>query len=380
MKINPLTTLRMPTTREIAAACGYSQPTVSYALNGHPKIPATTRERVLAVARELGWRPNAFASAYMAHLRTRRTPVFQATLAFLVANRQSGEIGDQGMHMRRHFAGAQARAKELGYGLEPVWLHEPGLTARRLNQVLRSRSIPGFLIPGLIHPSKLFEGIEWEHFVAVTMAWSLKAPLLNRVGVNAAHGFDLMLRKAVELGYRRIGIAVSDEYDARVNHGVLFPVFYARERWATELEGVEILVCRFARSHEDETPGIQKWLQENRPDVVLAENVVGRAIELMGWQVPQEVAFISVDRAPEYPDIGGFNQRHELHGSVAVDLLVGQIVQNERGLPTIPREVLVEGEWAAGLSVPHKADIPSIKRSVRLHASNTPAISVSGLP
>ncbi|MFH1496575.1 MAG: helix-turn-helix domain-containing protein, partial [Verrucomicrobiota bacterium] len=92
----------MPTTREIAAACGCSQPTVSYALNNHPKIPAETRARVLRVARSLGWRPNAFASAYMAHLRTRREPSFQAALAFLIANRESGRIEDQLMHMRRH--------------------------------------------------------------------------------------------------------------------------------------------------------------------------------------------------------------------------------------------------------------------------------------
>ncbi|EIP98161.1 transcriptional regulator [Opitutaceae bacterium TAV1] len=358
---------RMPTTREIAAACGCSQTTVSFALNAHPKIPAATRTRVLAAARKLGWRPNAFASAYMAHLRTQRRPMFQATLAFLVSNRRSGRIRDQGMHMQRHFAGAKARAKELGYELEPVWLHEPGLAARRLNQVLRNRNIPGFIIPGIVHPSDIFEGIEWAYFVAVTMAWSLRFPMLNRVGVNTAHGFELMLRKAVELGYRCIGVVVSDQYDETEGYGVSFAALYARERWAAALHGVKILIYRFPRSHPDEIPGIQKWLRRNRPDAVLAEEVVWWAIERMGWRVPQDVAFISVDRAPEYPDIGGFNQRHELHGSVAIDLLVGQILQNERGLPAIPREVLVKGEWADGISVPPKAEIAALgKRSARL--------------
>ncbi len=360
MKIIVPTTPRMPTLREIAAACDCSHPTVSYALNGHPKISSATRERIRKVACEMGWRPNAFASAYMAQLRTRRSPAFQAALAFLVANKHSGRINDQPYHIQRHFAGAQARAEKLGYKLESFWLHEPRLTARRLNQMLRSRNIPGFIIPGIIHPSDIFEGIDWAHFVAVTMAWSLKTPSLNRVGVDAAHGFDLMLRKAVALGYRRIGVMVSDEYDARVNHGVLFPAFYARERWAAEMGGVEILVCRFARSHLDEIPFVQKWLRKNNPDVVLAEVTVERAIEQMGWRVPQDVAIISVDRAPEYSVLGGFNQRHELHGSVAVDLLVGQILQNERGLPTIPREVLIKGEWVNGISVPPKAEIPAL--------------------
>lgn len=358
---------RMPTTREIAAACGCSQPTVSYALNGHPKIPAETRKRIQTVARSLGWRPNAFASAYMAHLRTRRAPAFQATLAFLVANKQSGRISDQLMHIQRHFSGAKARAAALGYGLEPMWLHESGLTARRLNQVLRNRNIPGLLIPGWRHPSSILTEIDWGRFAAVALGHSLQKPQLNRSAVNTAHGFELMLRKAVELGYRRVAVAVSDVYDEWVNHGVLHPAFYARERWAAEMRDVQILVCRFARSHADEIPFIQSWLKKVRPDVVLAEDVVWRAIERMGWRVPQDIAFISTDWAPEYPDIGGFNQHHELHGSVAVDLVVGQILQNERGLPSIPREVLVKGEWADGISVPPKAEIAALGgRSARL--------------
>lgn len=354
---------RMPTTREIAAACGCSQPTVSYALNNHPKITAETRARVLRVARSLGWRPNAFASAYMAHLRTRRAPAFQAALAFLIANRESGRIDDQLMHMRRHFAGAKARAAELGYALEPIWLHQPGLTARRLNQVLRSRNVPGLLIPGLRTRSALFDGIEWGRFAAVTMSYALDGPNLNRVAIDSTHGFDLMLRKAIELGYRRVAVMVSDEYDARVNHGVLMPTFYACERWAPKRS---VRVCRFTRSHEGEIPRIQSWLRRHRPDAVLAEDVVWRAIKGMGWRVPQDVAFISIDWAPEYPDFAGFNQHHELHGSVAIDMLVSQILQNERGLPAIPRVVLVKGEWADGLSAPPKERAASTKRSASL--------------
>ena len=267
------------------------------------------------------------------------------------------------MHLRRHFVGAKQRAAELGYAIEPLWLHEPGLTARRLNHVLRSRNIPGLLIPGLRTPSAIFAGVEWGRFAAVTMSYALTTPNLNRVAIDSTHGFDLMLRKALSLGYRRVAVMVSDEYDARVNHGVLMPTFYARERWAPK---GSVLVCRFERSHVDEIARIQAWLLRYRPDAVLAEDVVWRAIEHMGWRVPQDVAFISIDWAPEYPDFAGFNQHHELHGSVAIDMLVGQILQNERGLPAIPRVVLVKGEWADGLSAPPEAARVTIKRSARL--------------
>ncbi|WP_432497070.1 LacI family DNA-binding transcriptional regulator [Kineococcus gypseus] len=50
-----------PTIRDIARLAGVSKASASYALNDLPGVSAATRERVLAAARELGWRPSAAA-------------------------------------------------------------------------------------------------------------------------------------------------------------------------------------------------------------------------------------------------------------------------------------------------------------------------------
>jgi DNA-binding LacI/PurR family transcriptional regulator len=47
--------------RQVAAAAGVSVTTVSHALNGKGRLPQETRDRVHAVAQELGYRPNATA-------------------------------------------------------------------------------------------------------------------------------------------------------------------------------------------------------------------------------------------------------------------------------------------------------------------------------
>ncbi len=49
------------TQQELAQAVGYSRVTVSKALAGHPSVHAATRDKILAKARELGYRPNAAA-------------------------------------------------------------------------------------------------------------------------------------------------------------------------------------------------------------------------------------------------------------------------------------------------------------------------------
>ncbi|WP_344098745.1 LacI family DNA-binding transcriptional regulator [Myceligenerans crystallogenes] len=58
-----------PNSHDVARAAGVSQSTVSYALSGKGTIAPRTRERVLAVAAELGYRPNLAARS----MRTRRS-------------------------------------------------------------------------------------------------------------------------------------------------------------------------------------------------------------------------------------------------------------------------------------------------------------------
>lgn len=60
---------RQPTSHDVARAAGVSQSTVSYALSGKGTIAPRTRARVLAVAEELGYRPNLAARS----MRTRRS-------------------------------------------------------------------------------------------------------------------------------------------------------------------------------------------------------------------------------------------------------------------------------------------------------------------
>ncbi|MEU4332789.1 LacI family DNA-binding transcriptional regulator [Nonomuraea dietziae] len=55
--------MKRPTIADIAHRVGVSKVAVSYALNGQPGVSEATRARVLAVAAEIGWRPNSAARA-----------------------------------------------------------------------------------------------------------------------------------------------------------------------------------------------------------------------------------------------------------------------------------------------------------------------------
>jgi DNA-binding LacI/PurR family transcriptional regulator len=55
--------VKRPTIADIASAAGVSKGAVSYALNGQPGVSEETRRRVLAIAEQIGWKPNSAARA-----------------------------------------------------------------------------------------------------------------------------------------------------------------------------------------------------------------------------------------------------------------------------------------------------------------------------
>ena len=56
---------------DVAKASGVSSSAVSYALNGKSGVSDVTRDKVLKVAHELGWKPNGAAQA-LAKAKTQR--------------------------------------------------------------------------------------------------------------------------------------------------------------------------------------------------------------------------------------------------------------------------------------------------------------------
>jgi DNA-binding LacI/PurR family transcriptional regulator len=82
---------KRPTITGIARAAGVSTAAVSYALNGLPGVSAETRDRILEVAADLGWRPNIAA---------RSLSVARAHAVGLVIARPADTLGVEPFFMR----------------------------------------------------------------------------------------------------------------------------------------------------------------------------------------------------------------------------------------------------------------------------------------
>ncbi|HEU5396985.1 MAG TPA: hypothetical protein VFV81_07450, partial [Verrucomicrobiae bacterium] len=114
------------------------------------------------------------------------------------------------------------------------------------------------------------------------------------------------------------------------------------------------LIITQDKTEEDERL-LRSWLDQQRPDAILTD--VGELRDLLqrvGAAVPRDVGLAALSVLDGNAD-AGIDQNSEEIGRVAVQLLISLINHNERGIPHICREVLVEGRWVDGKTLPSKS-------------------------
>jgi DNA-binding LacI/PurR family transcriptional regulator len=130
---------RRITQRELAAAAGVDVSTVSLALNHHPRIPLTTRRRILKLAVELGYRPDPALASLAAHRWQGRRDYGGVTLALAIDTRDRKEL-----EWRLYAQGIRDRAAAIGYGINEFQLTDYP-SPRRFWAVVRQRGIRGVI-------------------------------------------------------------------------------------------------------------------------------------------------------------------------------------------------------------------------------------------
>lgn len=338
--------------QQIADAAGVSRMAVSLALRNSPKISAATAGRIRRLADELGYRPNPMVSALMTQLRQARDVKKPSVLAYVTAFPTEGGWRRPGPDVA-FYEGARRRAAELGYILEEWWLRRPGMTERRFCDILTTRNIRGMILAPLPVGSNELE-FEWADFASATISYSLEAPELNRASSDYFSAIDIALREMTALGYRRIGLAIPDETDARVRHHWTAAML-AYQQQISSSERVPMLFRTVPGSR-----AFTNWFQEHQPHAVLSHgSECLRAFAELGLRVPEDVGLVNLALTAEDHEAAGVNQHSDLVGAAAVDLVDAQLRRNERGVPLHSKTVLIAGEWVPGPTVRNLRAVPA---------------------
>ena len=332
----------------VAKVAGVSKNRVSLALQGSPRVAEDTRGRILMIATELGYTLNPTVAELMAELRRNRTPGYQATLAIINAPRDRDAFRPHPT-IPNYVRGCMERTKHLGYGLDEFWLHDPVLTVPRWLSMLRARNIRGLLVVGMMHQNCLPERLErlWQEFPAVTTGVRTRQPGLS-FACSDHHGLALeAFEKAVELGYRRPALVldrvIDDLTEGRFTAGFLT----AQSRLVAACDRTAPFYQVVAARGKPRL--FADWLEEHRPDVIFTlYHEVRRWLQGLGRQVPEDIGLIQYEWRPDHRDWAGMDQRNDLVGQAAVDMLGSMIHHRERGVPVNPRATMIGSSWVNG--------------------------------
>ncbi len=332
--------------QDIADRAGVSRATVSLALRKQAGIPAVTRDRIQKLADQLGYRPNPLVAALMRHHRsTRALRPTHLTLALVLKFSRQDD-------WRRYLspdliAGAARRAEESGYHLEEFWLGDLGWSGAHLSRVLFHRNVPGLIIAPL--PSAVGHlRLEWERFSAVAIGYSLARPQLHRVTTDRYEAMLVAVRELRRRGYRRIGLALDANQDARVHHQWV-AAFLWEQRQSRPGERIEPLLAEDRQWTERR---FAAWFQKHRPEVVMGyDSRIPAWLKTAAVRLPVETAFVHLWNPAADGEFAGLYHNPPGIGAAAVDYLVGMIQRNERGVPASAHTLQLEASWTEGATV-----------------------------
>lgn len=329
--------------RQIARLAGLSPAAVSLALRGSPKISEATRRRVTRLAERAGYRPNPKLNVLMAETRASRQAGPSATLG-VISFYDSPRPWEKPSFKYRIYDAMQQRADELGYRLDPVWLHAPEMTYARARLMLETRGIEGLLSFG--SPNLVQElPPELSKFAIVNVGNRMKTPL-HRVISHFHKDTWRTLERLHELGYRRPGLVIGRYEDGSSLHACAS----AYLGWCEFCVGTH---CDLPIHRVDQVePGpFLAWLKENKPDVVVFSHLwehtaeLRAAIELHRIKVPAKLGVAVVSQRVEGTGFSGMQQNQQLMGAWAVELLASLIMTRSFGLPEHPQIRMTESEW-----------------------------------
>jgi LacI family transcriptional regulator len=329
--------------RDIAKRAGVHVTTVSLALRNQPKLPSATRLRIQELAKSMGYRADPMLSALWAYRKVAKPVRHPLTLAYLTAT-PKGERKVYEAHHRIH-QGAKEHAARLGYEFQDYWLREPGMTSRRWNKILTTRNLSGLIF---VHSdiARSHLRLEWDRFCAVRIDPPMVWPRLHSIGNNQYRCMQIAVREARRHGYRRIGLAMTQWVNEYVD--LLWTAgFLAEQQRHHARKTVPMLVIR-----DWSQKNFNKWFLHHRPEVIVSQHLeILEWLADLGLKVPQDVGFIDLDCMDHSGVRAGIHQHHDRVGAVAVEVIARMIQQNERGIPTVPQTILIDGSWIEGATV-----------------------------
>jgi len=347
---------------DIAREAGVSKSTVSRALTNHPRISEKTKSKILGITKRLGYYPDPAMRILCSYRNAKRKN--DTLREFPIAIVTDFAEPTKGIYIPSLIADIKEIAVGMGYiisVIDSLEYPQPASVAR----VLKSRGVRGIIMLAIFREA-FAKQFPWEDFAVVLHGQPNFRPHCHMVREDRFEGVVKAIRRAWELGYRRPAFAMVSHSKESRYYDLMSGAYYSE---IARLAGTPDLITPKRFSLEDGPEAVRDWVATERPDVIIGENdgVFWRLVRA-GLEVPKDVAFASIFRHPDHPEIAGFNMECRLTAETLVrqlDLLIRHDVL-EPGEQV--SSVLVKRPFEEGATLPPNQDRSScLSRSMNEH-------------
>lgn len=326
-----------PTIHDIARELKISASTVSRALNDNPRISMKTKEKIKAVANELGYRPN--------------------TLASNLRNKKSNTIGIVVPLINRHFfssviSGVEDVAFKAGYNV--VISQSNDLAAKEISivQSMFANRVDGLII-SIAMQTDTFDHLKLfskKHIPLVFFDRTVPEIDTDKIVVDDFNGAFKVTQHLIDQGYKRIAHLGGPQnlmtYKLR-KKGYLEAL--AKNNIAVD----ESLILTSTLTSSDGVPAIKQLMSLPRPpDAIFCGNdttALSTMIYLRdnGIRIPEDFGIVGFSNEPfskvVSPSISTIAQPGFEMGQKAADLIIKKIENREKTYHNIvlPMEMIV---------------------------------------
>lgn len=330
---------------DVAREAKVSVTTAGCALRNLPGVGEETRLRILEVARRLNYFPDARLASTMAEIR-RSTVKDLLPIVWFNACHQK-DAWHKYLFLTPYLEGARERLRELGYRIEEIWLKEPGNTMKRISRIIESQGIEGVIVT---NPAKHIR-LNWERLAGVAIGGATLAPALHRVDMDSNYNLGLALKSLKRLGYRRIGVCLTEEADRLSRHAIRATTLYFNSTIPAS-DRVPPLFTPYVVNPDLDLRLVVQWLKKERPDVMVGHSSLQTIwAERAGLRVPEDIGVAHLAIEDDVLDWAGIYGNKREIGRIAASKLISMIQQRQFGAPKIASSDLVPGVWRPGRTV-----------------------------
>ncbi|MCR5419390.1 MAG: LacI family transcriptional regulator [Lachnospiraceae bacterium] len=331
----------MVSLKDIAKECGVSVATVSKALNDLSDVGSETKERVKAVARELGYFPNSSARA----LKTNRT--YNIGVLF-VDEAQSGLTHDFFAHVLDSF---KKYVEKKGYDL--TFINSTRANGMSYLEHSKYRGVDGVIIACVnFDDPQVTELLRYDiPVITIDHVFDYRIAVLS----DNIQGMHDLVEYAFSKGHREIAYITGEDTSVTRNRVGSFK--RSLEKHFIEVKDEYIIQSAYRNPDLAYRYTKMLMLMEERPTCILYPDdysAIGglNALKEMGLRVPDDVSVIGYDGSYVSqilsPKLTTLKQDTEKIGNEAAEKLI-HLIENPK--TTLIQRIVIDGKLIEGESV-----------------------------